>query len=281
MQCHLSTKTFNVPGLLVRSVYTASNGMPLSRVADFISGHNSALSDRWAGWYVTGSAANDSHLGNIFSIDPENPQSDDPPHGPNLTNLKDRIDSARYPSTHSDIVALLVLEHEVRMQNLITRAQYETQYALDESRNSPDPSLFRQRIAIPGEALLQYMLFRDEAPLKGLVSGTSGFTEEFQRSGPADSRGRSLYQLDLETRLLRYPCSFLVYSSAFRALPQEMKSYLWERLDQILTGQDHTPAFVAMPASDRLAILEILRETIPEFRAHPHHHHVANASPVR
>jgi hypothetical protein len=189
----------------------------------------------------------------------------DLPHSANVANLAARFETQRYLSPDSDIIALLVLEHQVRMQNLITQAHYETEYALNEMLHSTNSDLPRQRIASAGEALLEYMLFRDEAPLKGRVRGTSAFAAEFQHSGPTDSKGRSLFQLDLETRLLRYPCSFLVYSEAFRALPQEMKSYLWERLDQILNGQDHTPTYAEMPARDRLAIREILRDTLPEF----------------
>src|SRR5947208_14406266 len=111
------------------------------------------------------------------------------------------------------------------------------------------------------------MLLRNEAPLNGAVEGTSGFAEEFERCGPRDAQGRSLRKLDLQTRLLRYPCSFLIYSSAFDALPQEMKAYLWRRLEQILTGQDRSGAYAAMAVQDRQHVLEILRETKPEFAA--------------
>jgi len=54
MQCHLGPKTIYVPGPLVRSIYTASNGAPLVEVDGFVNGHNSPLADRWGGWYVTG-----------------------------------------------------------------------------------------------------------------------------------------------------------------------------------------------------------------------------------
>jgi hypothetical protein len=109
------------------------------------------------------------------------------------------------------------------------------------------------------------MLFRDEAQLKGPVKGTAIFAAEFQRAGPYDSKGRSLRQFDLKTRLFRYPCSFLIYSDAFEALPLKMKNYVWQRLEQILTGEDNGPAYAGMAAADRQAVLEILRETKPEF----------------
>jgi hypothetical protein len=195
--------------------------------------------------------------------------------GANITDLKPRFDTTRYLSPHSDIVALLVLEHEIRMHNLITRANYEARLALDERPQGQGgnglqgvaPEWPKQRIALAGDLLLEYMLFRNEAPLKGQVKGTSGFAEQFQQEGPRASRGRSLRQLDLQTRLLRYPCSFLIYSESFDALPVEMKRYLWGRLEQILAGKDPNPAYADMAESDRKNVFEILRETKPEFAA--------------
>ena len=270
MRCHLGPKTLNVPGLIVQSVFTASNGMPIKAVDGFVSGHNSALKDRWAGWYVTGTHAGESHLGNILVTDVNQPESNHLKVGDNVTDLRGRFDSARYLSPHSDIVALLVLEHQVRMQNLITRANYETRYALDEQARASEssPGWPQQRIATAAEMLLEYMLYRNEAPLQGAVQGTAEFAVQFERSGPRDSKGRSLRQLDLKTRLARYPCSFLIYSPAFDALPTEMKSHLWRRLEEILTGQDRSAIYATMSARDRQNVLEILLETKPEFAAY-------------
>ena len=288
MQCHLGPKTLNVPGLVVRSVYTAANGKPLAQVDTFVNGHNSALEQRWGGWYVSGTHAGALHLGNTFVTNSAGRQDwlDGQPSlpmsaGGNVTDLRDRFDTARYLSRHSDIVALLVLEHEVRMQNLITRASYETRLALEERKQNgseaPGSSASRsqvlvsnwpqERIALAGEMLLEYLLFRNEAPLKGAVKGTSSFADDFQSRGPTDLKGRSLRQLNLATRLFRYPCSFLIYSRAFDALPSEMKTYLWQRLEQILTAKDQSAACVGMSAEDRQAVWEILRETKSEFAA--------------
>ena len=125
----------------------------------------------------------------------------------------------------------------------------------------------RQRIANASEALLEYLLFRDEAPLKGPVKGTSAFANEFQRGGPRDSKGRSLREFDLHQRLLRFPCSYLIYSEAFDALPTEAKNYLWRRLREILNGQDRSETYARMNRADREAVFEILRETKPAFAA--------------
>jgi hypothetical protein len=67
--------------------------------------------------------------------------------------------------------------------------------------------------------------------------------------------------LDLHTRLLRYPCSYLIYSSAFDALPAEAKEYVYTRLLRILGGEDTGEEFSHLTKDDRAAILEILRQT--------------------
>jgi hypothetical protein len=268
LNCHLGPKTMNVPGLFVRSVLTGADGMPLAQVERFVSGHNSPLEARWGGWYVTGTHVRAQHLGNLLVTDPLQPEAVNPATGANVTRLKNRFDSARYLSPHSDLVALLVLEHAVRMQNLMTQANYETLHALDMMKNgSGPPDWPRQRITRAGETLLEYMLFRDESPLKGPVKGTSAFATEFQRGGPRTTGGRSLRQLDLQHRLFRYPCSFLIYSESFDALPVEMKNYLWHRLGEILSGRDQSATYAGMSPRDRAAVLKILRATKPEFAA--------------
>ena len=60
---------------------------------------------------------------------------------------------------------------------------------------------------------------------------------DFARRGPRDSKGRSLRDLDLKTRLFRYPCSYLIDSRAFDSLPAEVKDYVYRRLWEILDGR--------------------------------------------
>lgn len=273
MRCHLTARTSFVPGLILRSFYTAADGTPVATVANFVNGHNSPLNERWGGWYVTGTHPQELHLGNLFAADSDQINRLDMHSGANVTDLRPYFDTAPYLSRDSDIVALLVLEHQVRMQNLLTRANYETRYAMDELSTPRQPNAIgspdwpRQRIAIAGEELLQYMLFRDEAPLHGPIKGTSDFARQFARLGPRASSGRSLRQFDLNSRLFRYPCSYLIYSPAFDALPKPMMEFLWTRLEQILSGHDQSPAYASFAAADRQAVLQILRETKPEFAA--------------
>jgi hypothetical protein len=101
-------------------------------------------------------------------------------------------------SPHSDIVALMVYEHQAEMQNRIMRASIITRQALHrqaglnrELGEKPDhvwPSVTRQ-IESTCEDLVRFLLFQDEAALTSPVSGTSRFAEQFAQRGPLDSRG--------------------------------------------------------------------------------------------
>lgn len=266
-QCHLGPKTQNVPGLFVRSILTTAEGRPRDEVRDFVSGHGSPLERRWAGWFVTGTHSGDQHLGNAWLPAGRPVSAVDLRPGSNVTDLRPFTETPLYLSPHSDTVALMVLDHSVRLQNLLTQATYETRLAQELPGGSPGDA--PTRIARAGDALLTYLLFRDEAPLHGAVTGTSDFARDFALRGPRDHQGRSLREFDLQRRLFRYPCSYLIYSPAFDALPGAMKSYLYPKLRRILRGQESSGLFGSLTAADRTAVEEILRATKPEFRDWP------------
>ena len=190
--------------------------------------------------------------------------------GANLTDLSSRFDTRPYLNPHSDIVALMVLEHQSQMQNLLTKARYEEirgnsyDTTFSDNDNSPSPST-RRRVARAGEALLQYMLFVDEYQLSAPVIGTSEFTAVFSAKGPHDRHGRSLYQLDLKTRLMKYPLSYMVYTQAFRQLPPMIRAYVSHRLHEVLTASSTDDGFDHLDLKSRRAILDILKETNPDL----------------
>lgn len=156
----------------------------------------------------------------------------------------------------SDIVALMVLEHQLHMHNFITRLNYESTLALSAYGHLN----YLKNIT---DSFLNYLLFTEETPLTETVKGVSSFATEFAAAGPRDSRGRSLRQFDLKTRLFKYPCSYLIYTDAFDALPAPMKAQVYQRPFDILTGKDQSAVFEKIPTETRRAILEILRETKP------------------
>jgi hypothetical protein len=215
----------------------------------------SPLEERWGGWYVTGSHGSQRHLGNLVLETPRTPLGNlsgiDVSKSVNLMDLSTRFNTSKYLSPHSDIAALMVLGHQMEVQNLITRATADV--------DSDVPAR--------GEPLVKAMLFADAAPLKEPVKGTSNFAAEFPRLGPHDNRGRSLRELDLKTRLFRYPLSYMIYSKPFDEMPDTVKAYVYRRLNEVLTGQDKSKDFAQISAADRTAIHEILRDTKPDFRS--------------
>jgi hypothetical protein len=277
LQCHQSVGTVGVPGLMVRSVYVERSGMPLFHAGGFVTDHRSPLAQRWGGWYVTGTHGSQRHMGNIFVEDRDHPDDLDREKGANVTDLKGRIDVENYLAPSSDIVALMVLEHQTRMTNLITRVGWEVRMALSDQKamnramKEPEDQIgdsTRRRIEGAAESLLKYTLFADEALLEAPVKGSPSFAREFQEQGPRDHAGRSLRELDLTRRMFRYPCSFLIYSAAFDALPAVVHDRFYRRLWEVLTGADQTAVYARLTAADRKSVYEILLDTkrdLPDY----------------
>jgi hypothetical protein len=274
LQCHGSSQNRGFPGHLVRSVYPDADGFPILALGTHRIDHTSPLSQRWGGWHVTGTSGKQKHLGNLVLTEKQDPEQVENKAGVNVTDLKGRFDPSYYVSGHSDIVALMVLEHQAEMHNLLTRAGFQTRMALhdEEALNKElgrpadyHSETTKRRIKSACEPLLKYLLFSGEAPLTDRVKGTSAFADEFVKRGPRDGRGRSLRDLDLERRLFRYPCSYLIYSPAFDGLPPAARDYVWERLWDVLNGNDGTGAFDHLSAADRWAVLEILVATKPSL----------------
>ena len=268
VQCHVASATHGVPGVMLKSVLTKPSGYPAGGAKTYVTGQESPLSQRWGGWYVTALRGAELGLGNAMVTSAEHPEQLAKPTVANVTNLNDRLIPAGYLTGSSDIVAQLVLAHQTQMHNLITQTTYKTRLALfaDEKNNSPACAISevaRQQIEAPVEQLVRYLLFADEAPLEAPVVGNTGFTEEFAARGPFDSHGRSLRQFDLKTRIFRYPCSYLIYSETFDAIPAPAKQQVYQRLFEVLSGHDQSADFKSLSANDRSNILEILVETKP------------------
>jgi len=269
LSCHVSYATSGIPGMLVRSVVTASDGEAQQQFGQYVSDQRSPFEERWGGWYVTGKNISMRHMGNtmITMLQTSGPIVTNKPVTPE--SLKGRLDTAAYLSPYSDIVALMVFEHQMHMMNLITRIGWEARYA-EYSEHVKGPMLPEspsQAPTIPNltdtaRELVDYLLFVDEVPLPTRVQGTSGFTERFSARGPSDSKGRSLRQFDLERRLMRYPCSYMIYSPAFDALPDAARMAIFQRMWQILSGRESKDArYARLSLADRQAVVEILRET--------------------
>ncbi len=261
LECHASAKSMGVPGHLVRSFAVDENGVVDLSSGTSLVNHRTLLEERWGGWYVTGTHGPQTHRGNLFGKDAFARHEKEPNYRGNLTDLKPFFDVTSYPTAQSDIVALLVLEHQTHMHNFITRLNYEATMALQAYGHI-------RYLKSVAESFLKYLLFTEEAPLAAPVKGPTGFAEQLAAQGPRDRQGRSLRDFDLQTRLFKYPCSYLIYSDAFDRLPEPMKAHLYQRLHDILTGTDMSAEFQKIPAATRHAIREILAETkkgLPEY----------------
>jgi hypothetical protein len=265
LECHLSSSTSGVPGLVVMSMLPLSDnqneyaqGWPVD--------DRTPIEDRWGGWYVTGARVPLRHLGNV-------PVYHAPRSyvratvAPVLATAHEKIESEVYLAPYSDVVALLVLNHQARMTDLLTRLGWEARLSAYNAA-SVQRAAAVPRLRDAAKEVVDYMLFADEARLPSGVKGTSGFAESFSRKGLRDSQGRSLRDLDLEHRLLRYPCSFMIYSPIFDALPAIAKETVYAEMWDILSGKETDQKSARLSLADRTAIIDILRDTkkgLPEY----------------
>ena len=245
LRCHLSWDTLGVPGQTILSTF------PRKDVNDYANGftvdHFRPIEDRWGGWYVTGKRVPAKHAGNLPLFMPKRVES--PP--PAKVSLASQIDLSGYPTPYSDIVALMVMEHQAHLFNLFTRATWESRVGVE------------SRVAEASAAIADYMLFVDEAPITGgPIEGSSGFAEKFTAAGPRDAKGRSLRDLDLQTRLQKFPLSYMIYSPSFQALPSQVKNQVMERINRVLAGDDADKKYAHLTPALRQAIAEILKATL-------------------
>lgn len=268
--CHLTWETLGVPGFQVLSTFQMSND-PNAYASGVVSDHRTPFLDRWGGWYVTGQPGTSQHRGNIpVVVKPQDLQKGQRT-APRLSSVAAQFDTRGFLSEHSDVVALMVLEHQTRMANLLTRVGWEARVSLQPAalslRRPGSPSALSARVLEAVDQLVDYLLFVDEAPLAGPVVGSSGFARRFSELGPKDQRGRSLRQLDLERRLLRYPCSYMIYAPAFDALVPEARNAIYGRMWAILSGAERSRLYARLSLADRQAIVDILRDTKKDLPA--------------
>jgi hypothetical protein len=255
LNCHSSARSMGVPGHVLRSIGTDEAGEPDQMTAASEVNHRTPLADRWAGWYVTGSAGEQTHRGNCAGPDAVAAKER------NRTSLDDLVNLEGYLRKDSDMVAMLVHDHQTHMHNFITRLNFETRIMMHRYGHI---RYLRHQV----DAFLRYLTFAEETELAGPVVGTSGFAEEFADRGPKDSTGRSLRDLDLKSRLFQYPCSYVIYTPSFDAIPEVMREHVLERLHAILSGEDDTEAYQRISPRAKEAALEILRETkknLPDY----------------
>jgi len=258
LRCHQGPATSGVPGIFIGSVYPNSAGEPYQAGA-IVTDHRTSFQDRWGGWYVNATHGEQRDRANAMATDPAEPETLHNDGLQNLTSLLRFFNPAGYLTPISDIVALMTFEHQTQVVNFMTRLNWEERIAEHDQTKDRGP------VNNDIESLVTYMLFAEEAPLAEPIQGVSTFTATFAKAGPADSRGRSLRDFDLNRRLFRYPLSYMIYSAAFDGLPEAVRDRVYRRLYEVLSSREPNPKFARLSDQDRQAIVEILRDTKPNL----------------
>jgi hypothetical protein len=280
LSCHdsYSLSGGGVPRFIVGSGYIGTSGNLVSHEGWILVTDQTPLKSRWGGWYVTGHHGTQVHLGNMLIRSLDDFQRLEQLRVGNIDNVDALFDTKPYLTNESDIVALLVLEHQVNAQNAIARVNWDVRTAVDKERGRAGASGYdlpagelspaaMQAVRESVEPLVQTMLFSGETMLTDEISGDPKFAAQFASRAVRDPQGRSLRDFDLHTRVFRYPLSYLVYSAAFDAMPRAAREAVYGRFAEVLRGADRSEPFARLSDADRAAILEILTATKPEFAA--------------
>jgi hypothetical protein len=242
LACHAGQSALRIPGGMVRAFVPDEAGNPLSGYSRVT--HEMPFEQRFGGWYVTGWHGRQSHRGN--KIESKAGPRDQLFQSPN--NVKDVagvVNASLYLTPHSDLVAQMLLHHQVHGQNLLIRVGYEARLGM--RSNAED-------------LLVAYLLFVDEARLSEPIQGSTDFAKWFEKRGKQDAQGRSLREWDLKTRLFKYPLSYLIDTPLFDGLPTDAKQRIYGKLWEILSATIPEPPFKFMFKEDRQAILEIVSQ---------------------
>jgi hypothetical protein len=276
LRCHGGAFVRDIPGVFVRSVVTAPNGEPLLRFGSEVIDDETPFAHRWGGWYVTGYTGTEPHRGNAFGSDSGDlnvfPVSTERPQ-----ELSRFFDTAEYLAPTSDVVALLVLEHQLTMQNALTRAalnarkmiayQHSLQKAFGEPQtDTPAYDSVKSVFASAAEEVVDRLLFRGAASLPEGVDGHPEFRASFVESAVRTASGASLREVLARGQLFKLRCSYLIYSESFRALPAPLQSEVSRRLLAALESDSPDSRYAYLPRGERQEILRVLRETHPELR---------------
>lgn len=266
LQCHATSRTSGVPGMFVRSVVPDEHSHPVLSAGTSVVTDRTPLRERWGGWYVSGTT-DEGHLGNRWVA--EGAEKELVPRASSLVNLSSLIDTRKYLRATSDVVALMVLEHQCRTHNLMTKAKmtYERavyfQKSYSEAYLDSEEGMAWKTADSSAKEIVEAFLFRGEVDLGGNgVEGSEDFVEMFEGRGVGSKTGKSLREFRLYGRMFRYRCSYMIHSAAFRILPGAVKERVFHHLRQAL---DDAKA-VEMSQRERGVIRSILQETVPGFK---------------
>jgi hypothetical protein len=276
LRCHGGTFVRDIPGVFARSVFPDASGEPLLRHGTQLVDDTTPFSERWGGWYVTGYHGREPHRGNVLASELEG-RLTFAPDGARPDQLTDYFSTTPYLRPTSDIVALLVLEHQMTVQNCLTRAglttrrmiayQHGLQKAFKETvTDEPVYESVQSVMTNTVQDVVDHLLFLGAAPLPDGVVGHEAFRLALAAGAPRSAEGHTLKDLHLQGRLFRFRCSYLIYSTAFRGLPDTLKLRVLDRLRTELQSTDPNGRYAYIPGEERQQIFSLLRQTHPDAR---------------
>lgn len=274
MTCHATSHTMNIPGLLVRSVFTKQDGLPVLSRGSKLTTPASPIEQRWGGWYVTGSHGDSRHMGNNWIVESDTgAEIYDAAHGQNVSDLSNFFDTGKHLTDSSDILALMIMEHQIQLHNTLSAAKmgWLRSLYMDKAihRDKRSPSLQRLKLGYV-DSILRALLFADEVKLpEDGIDGSDAYKKSFLGQGIYHD-GHSLRDLRLEKRIFKYRCSFMIHSESFQQLPHEIKTPVLEKLHAIVTSEDEVEGFPHLSSREKERIHDILAHT------HPGYQHVMN-----
>ncbi len=279
LNCHAGSSNHHFPGLMVRSVFPQNTGQPLFQAGTFHTRHDSPIDERWGGWYVSGEVEDQRHMGNaVAHSELRDVEIELEPMGAAEASISEFFNGEPYLNgPQSDVVALMVLEHQVGVHNALVEANLTTrstlyrhsemQKAFGESPDGPLSETNQRVLKSQSDRVLKQLLFADEFPLPAGVEGSESFQLGFAANERKSAEGRSLKDFRLYERLMKYRCSHLIYCDAFAALPRIIRTQILEDLHSILTKPDSHPEFSYLSDSEREHIVQILSETMEDLPA--------------
>lgn len=272
LSCHGGPFVPDVPAVLVRSVFPSPQGHPIMNRGSTLVGTATPINDRWGGWYVTGQHSKIKHRGNRL-VEEDDPRFELPiPESTGLENLDSFFNTQPYPRPTSDIVALMIFEHQTHVQNVLTKSnhsalramhrQQSLQRELGETVNAAPEGSALRIIDNCATNILDALLFKDEASLPdGGLDGDPEFQSAFSKNAPHTREGRSLKDLQLNTRLFKFRCSYMIHSISFQNLTTPLKNSVLAQLDQILQAPNAPASYPYLGDAERRHIRQILVET--------------------
>jgi hypothetical protein len=270
LQCHATSRTSGVPGMFIRSVVPDQNSHPILSAGTSLVTDSTPLKERWGGWYVSGTSDH-PHLGNRWIPESALDGVEMKPEVSSHEDLSSLIDTGKYLQPTSDIVALMVLEHQCRTHNLMTKAKmgyqralyFQKSYSEGEDLNSQEGMSWKTADSSAKE-IVDAFLFADEVDPGGDgVEGSEKFAEAFKRGGVKTAKGKSLRDFRLYGRIFKNRCSYMIHSQAFKGLPELVRERVFHHLREEL-GKE---AGNHLSSREKKTLRAILEETVPGFKS--------------